>query len=457
MKYKSKSKKKEVKENLIEEKTKLERQNGITLVALIVTIIVLLILAAVSIATLTGENGILTRANDAKEKTARAEKEEKTNLSKSEDFINEYVTGIEVEQVTDENPGILEIDENDGNTYIINSIEDLVFFAYDVTSGNTYKEKTVKLGLSLDFNSTKSYIDPFRTDYAKYGYNGELKTLLTSGPGFSPIGAIEDQLADENFENAKAFKGKFDGCNNTISNLYMNRFVIDGASYQYFGLFSQNLGIIENLSVNGSININVAANNVITGLISGIVIGENSKIENCFSNGKINVNGQNLSIDCYMATGGIVGQINVPDGQVKKCGNSAEIAVNGERNYVGGIVGSINGDTTKVTMSYNTGKIIVNGNNDIFTRCGGVAGTNASGFIEHCYNIGEVIGNEGIKIGGILGFLEKNGTIINCQYSNKDILGTGILTHEQEEANSIIRKESLTINEILNILEKINN
>ena len=44
----------------------IKKQNGITLIALIVTIIVLLILAAVSIATLTGENGILTRVNDAK-------------------------------------------------------------------------------------------------------------------------------------------------------------------------------------------------------------------------------------------------------------------------------------------------------------------------------------------------------------------------------------------------------
>ena len=42
---------------------------GITLIALVITIIVLLILAAVSIAVLTGENGILTKANVAKERT----------------------------------------------------------------------------------------------------------------------------------------------------------------------------------------------------------------------------------------------------------------------------------------------------------------------------------------------------------------------------------------------------
>lgn len=48
------------------------KNNGITLIALVITIIVLLILAAVSIATLTGENGILTRASDAAERTEKA-------------------------------------------------------------------------------------------------------------------------------------------------------------------------------------------------------------------------------------------------------------------------------------------------------------------------------------------------------------------------------------------------
>ena len=57
------------------------KQNGITLIALVITIIVLLILAGVSIATLTGENGILTRANDAKTSTEIAEEKEKVELA----------------------------------------------------------------------------------------------------------------------------------------------------------------------------------------------------------------------------------------------------------------------------------------------------------------------------------------------------------------------------------------
>lgn len=47
----------------------LKNQKGITLIALVITIIVLLILAGVSIAMLTGPNGLLTRANDAKTAT----------------------------------------------------------------------------------------------------------------------------------------------------------------------------------------------------------------------------------------------------------------------------------------------------------------------------------------------------------------------------------------------------
>ena len=54
---------------------------GITLIALVITIIVLLILAAVSIATLTGENGILTKANDASETTKDKTEEEQVKVA----------------------------------------------------------------------------------------------------------------------------------------------------------------------------------------------------------------------------------------------------------------------------------------------------------------------------------------------------------------------------------------
>ena len=56
------------------------QEKGITLIALVITIIVLLILAGISIAMLTGENGILTKADNAKEGTKRAEVIENAKL-----------------------------------------------------------------------------------------------------------------------------------------------------------------------------------------------------------------------------------------------------------------------------------------------------------------------------------------------------------------------------------------
>ena len=60
-------------EKLKKQKYKIEKNGGITLIALVITIIVMLILAAISIAMLTGDNSILKRAVDAKERTERAE------------------------------------------------------------------------------------------------------------------------------------------------------------------------------------------------------------------------------------------------------------------------------------------------------------------------------------------------------------------------------------------------
>lgn len=58
----------------------MKNQKGITLIALVITIIVLLILAGVTIAMLTGENGILTKAKTADTDTKNAEVAERINM-----------------------------------------------------------------------------------------------------------------------------------------------------------------------------------------------------------------------------------------------------------------------------------------------------------------------------------------------------------------------------------------
>lgn len=57
-----------------------QEEKGITLIALVITIIVLLILAGVTIATLTGDNGILNQAGKAKDKITEAESIERVQV-----------------------------------------------------------------------------------------------------------------------------------------------------------------------------------------------------------------------------------------------------------------------------------------------------------------------------------------------------------------------------------------
>ena len=59
----------------------MRKEKGITLVALVVTVIILLILASVTLSMLTGDNGIISKAREAKEKTEIAEWEERIDLA----------------------------------------------------------------------------------------------------------------------------------------------------------------------------------------------------------------------------------------------------------------------------------------------------------------------------------------------------------------------------------------
>ena len=60
---------------------KMNTSKGITLIALVITIIVLLILAGVTIATLVGENGILSKATEAGNKTEEKNAEEEVKIA----------------------------------------------------------------------------------------------------------------------------------------------------------------------------------------------------------------------------------------------------------------------------------------------------------------------------------------------------------------------------------------
>lgn len=65
-----------------------KKEKGITLVALVVTIVVLLILAGVSITMVLGNNGIVKKAQDAKRNYTAAATDEGQTMTDAETWMN---------------------------------------------------------------------------------------------------------------------------------------------------------------------------------------------------------------------------------------------------------------------------------------------------------------------------------------------------------------------------------
>ena len=88
-----------------ENKTKyrkiVKKQKGITLIALVITIIVLLILASVTIGAISGDNGILQNAGKAKVETRAATVEERKNLWKIEKTGDKYLEEDSTQELED--------------------------------------------------------------------------------------------------------------------------------------------------------------------------------------------------------------------------------------------------------------------------------------------------------------------------------------------------------------------
>ncbi len=112
----------------------IKRNKGITLIALVITIIVLLILAGVTIATLTGDNGILTKASQAGEQTQIGEEKEAIIMAYNgvmTENEGKEVSAIELQEelktngyhtiIADNGDGTLTAIFETGREYIINS------------------------------------------------------------------------------------------------------------------------------------------------------------------------------------------------------------------------------------------------------------------------------------------------------------------------------------------------
>ena len=133
-------------------KKNFKNEKAITLIALVITIIVLLILAGISIATLTGENGLLSKATTAKEETKKAEIREEIELAiaaiQAEELSKGNKVTLETLAGSEEEPGQLENSKDlEGITAKLN-VEEITgeYKGYDYTIDENLK---VRIGDSV--------------------------------------------------------------------------------------------------------------------------------------------------------------------------------------------------------------------------------------------------------------------------------------------------------------------
>jgi len=179
--------------------------------------------------------------------------------------------------------------------------------------------------------------------------------------GWSPIGNIDVK-----------FTGSYNGGNNEINGLYINR-----PTENYVGMFGLlNQSSINNIKLN---NLSIIGGNYTAG-ISGNN-GSYSIIKNCTINGTIIGNSY---------VGGVSGQNDYS--AIEKCANFATINAS---SFLGGLSGN-NYNSSSIINSYNSGAIEGSG------RVGGLVGfNNVLSIISNCYSCGQVNGT--YPVGGLVG------------------------------------------------------
>ena len=120
----------------------MRNQKGITLVALVITIIVLLILAAVTIAALGGSNGILTNASNAQVQNELGEAKDLIKLAINEG-INEYYTSTYVNGSAEN--ASLNYTINGTNTTVANNVKSHVLAKIDAAKSQITAHGTALL------------------------------------------------------------------------------------------------------------------------------------------------------------------------------------------------------------------------------------------------------------------------------------------------------------------------
>ena len=468
---------------------------GITMIALVVTIVVLLILASITIGAVTSENGILRNANDAKEQTEIAEEKEivdratiqamgnnkRGNIVEAElqeqldkitgdgkteadDVGEEFevafteskryytvdkdgtVTGPQ-EIVEDKSPGNITKDENgddlkgdEDEPYEIWCIEDLIEWSNNYED---YQYNNINLCTNLNFKSKHSYANSERTDYGDINEDNITDTL------------IQEMQKGKGFPSINTFSGEFDGNNNIIDNIYsykqddagfilslknanLKNLTIRGKIYSignYAGIISKGSGKIENIT---------SATNIYGGVCAGIV--------GCCT-GALNIKDcTNLgNIESTSAVGGICGDRF--EGEMVNCINQGTIKSSSSNNYgVGGLCGNNDGNTI-IKNCMNNGTIIYDGQkgNWYFGGTGGIIGLNRNTLtVKNCVNMGKI---QSTSLAGAICGMELN----HWQGKEKYELTNSFMLNNVKLATGSIADTSATVFEIDDIQDVITN
>ena len=444
-----------------------KKEEGITLIALITTIIVLLILAGISIGAITGSNGIIGGAQSAKEETEISQEREIIDISTVEAMGKNNRGNLEEEEfqtaLSNHTNGKAEVSdigeefevffEESGRYYSVDKDGNILDYVVGVTDqypGDiTKKEDGTVLDGSIDkpyeinciedlvaFSNTvngtgKVFVNGKLTNVTKSNFSGK-NIVLTRNLNFksnasyvdsqrTDFGDINGNEGDGNalitemttgtgFESigineyATSFQGIFDGKNNVIENIFQN----NASNLGLFGGASD--AEIKNITITGNIN---STNYSVGGICA---TARNTKLTNCHNKANITeervVSGNNASI------GGIIGS-TLNNCEIINCSNTGD--VKGDFN-TGGITGNIDGS---IINCYNLGNI-TGGRGANYGAVGGIAGGNSASLIYNCFNIGEITSNNTgnnayASAGGILGSSWQTGT--NCKIINAYNLG----------------------------------
>ena len=221
---------------------KTKRQNGITLVALVITIIILLILATISIQSLTNM-GLFAKAQEAKEKSQNATENQAKTLNEYEDELNKYISGdikTPVKKVADNIGSVLSTTDNTelqdayGNKIVVPAGFKIVL---DSTTNNA---QTVDKGIVIEDATTEATVGsqfvwiPVGTIYTDVEKSeANTKTITLGRYDFDSNGkesAYSSSYIEEDKNNTSTLKNYGNTIAKNITN-FKNSVVANGGYY----------------------------------------------------------------------------------------------------------------------------------------------------------------------------------------------------------------------------------